>query len=328
MAHDLDMSLGFPALAFAGARDQIWHRLGQSVDEQEAKIGHKLTPAEWFALAGCGYTVEKRALLYLGKNGEVCEYPDRFAHIRTDVIEPVGMGSSGYQLVQPDELRSTLEQYQSVDDRFEFTTVGSLDGGKRIWAQLQFNGDVTVGGDAHKAHLLASTSFDSGSSTTFQGSMTRVVCKNTIQAAFGEKAPIIRIRHSGVFNPERARRELADLCQGFDKFKVMGDAMAQRKMSPDELGFFLRDVLDIPRDAKKEDVSTRKQNQRQAIIDALRISCTERNLPEREPVDAFTTLQALTRYVDHTRDSDDTESRLFGSGAALKAKGMALLATL
>ena len=67
---------------------------------------------------------------------------------------------------------------------------------------------------------------------------------------------------------------------------------------------------------------------RQAIIDALRVSCTERNLPEREPVDAFTTLQALTRYVDHTRDSDDTESRLFGSGAALKAKGMALLAAL
>ena len=327
MAHDLDMSLGFPALAFAGSRDSIWHKLGQSVDEQETKIGRKLTAAEWFKLAGCDYTVRKVALEF-SADGEMQVYPDRFAHVRNDTHKPVGMGSSGYQLVQPVDLQITLEQYQSVDSRFEFTTVGSLNDGKRIWAQLQFNGEMTVAGDAHKAHLLASTSFDSGSSTTFQGAMTRVVCANTIAAAFGESAPVIRIRHSGVFSPERARKELAALCQGFDKFKVMGDALAQRKMAPEELGFFLGDVLDIPRDATKNEVSTRKQNQRQAIIDALRISCSERGLLEREPVDAFTTLQALTRYVDHGRDADDTESRLFGSGAALKAKAMALLVPL
>jgi hypothetical protein len=36
-------------------------------------------------------------------------------------------------------------------------------------------------------------------------------------------------------------------------------------------------------------------------------------------------LEAITRYVDHTRDQDDTESRLFGSGAALKDKAWQLL---
>jgi hypothetical protein len=36
-------------------------------------------------------------------------------------------------------------------------------------------------------------------------------------------------------------------------------------------------------------------------------------------------LQAITRYVDHDRNNDDTEGRLFGSGAALKDKALGLL---
>ena len=327
MAHDLDESLGFPALAFTGSRDGIWHKLGQSIDLEAVRIGRALSGREIFALAGCAFTVRKVALEFPA-NGEMQVYPDRFAHVRNDTHKAVGMGSEGYQLVQPDDLRMALEQYQEVDPRFEFTTVGALNGGKRIWAQLRFNGDVTIGGDAHKAHLLASTSFDAGSSTTMQGSVTRVVCKNTIQAAFGEKAPVIRMRHSGKFDAERARRELAAICKGFDHFKAMGDALASHVMGGDMLSAFLRDVLDIPADAKCEEVSTRKKNQRQSIINAMLISATERNVKDCENIDAFTALQGVTRYVDHERDADDTESRLFGSGAALKAKAMGLLMPL
>jgi hypothetical protein len=95
-------------------------------------------------------------------------------------------------------------------------------------------------------------------------------------------------------------------------------------MSPDELRFFIRDALDIPVDAKPDDVSTRKKNQRAAIIEALMVSADERNQAVKT-MDAFTAFQGLTRYVDHERDVDDTEGRLFGSGAGLKDKALSFL---
>jgi phage/plasmid-like protein (TIGR03299 family) len=203
--------------------------------------------------------------------------------------------------------------------------MGSLDDGRRIWVQASFAGEQTIGGSAHRAKLLASTTFDGSSCTRLQGCMKTVVCENTIRMAMGESAPMIDVRHSTKFDGAKAVKQLATIAAGFAAFKQIGDALAGHIMPSDQLSAFLRDVLDIPADAKKEDVSTRKQNQRQAIIDALMVSCNERAVKVSTGIDAFTALQAITRYVDHDRDAGDTENRLFGSGAALKDKALGLL---
>ena len=334
MSANLDMSLGFEAFAFIGSRSAIWHKGGQSIDAKVKEIGRPLTLDEIWSLAGCNFDVAKVPLVvdlagpaydHLEPSKRVLAYPDRFAHVRTDTGAALGIGSDQYQLVKPADIRDTFAHYLGADDRFQITTVGALDGGRRIWAQAQFDGEHTVAGDRHKRHLLMSTTFDTSAATVLQGSETRVVCENTIRVAMGEKSPVVKVRHSTAFNAERARKELASIAAGFDAYKAMGDALAQRKLASEELAGFLRDVLDIPRDAKQEDVSKRKQNQRQAIIDALLISANERGKQGAKDIDAFTALQAVTRYVDHDRDADDTENRLFGSGAALKEKALGLL---
>ena len=337
MSANLDISLGFEALAFTGPMSAIWHKTGQSIDKRAAEIGRPLTLDEIWALAGCNFDVRKVPLVvdlagqaydHLAPEKRMLPYPDRFAHVRVDTGAPLGIGSGQYQLVTPADIRDTFRQYLDADSRFAITTVGALDGGRRIWAQAQFDGEHTVAGDRHKRHLLMSTTFDSTSATVLQGSETRVVCENTIRVAMGEKAPVVRVRHSTRFNADRARKELASIASGFDAYKAMGDALAQRKISGEELSGFLRDVLDIPRDATPDQVSRRKHNQRQAIIDALLISANERGNQGAKDIDAFTALQAVTRYVDHDRDADNIENRLFGSGAALKEKALGLLMPL
>lgn len=333
MSANLDKSLGFIALAFRGARSDIWHRGGNSIDDAEKNLGRPLTFHEMWALAGCAFTVEKQPLIvnlhgeqynHISPDKRMFAFPDRFAHIRVDTGAAVGMGSDQYKLVQPSTIRDIFEQYVKADPRFSMTTVGALNGGKRIWAQAQFDGDHTVAGDRHKRHLLMSTTFDTSAPTRFQGSETRVVCENTIRLAMGEKAPIVNIRHSTHVDPDKARRELATIAAGFDAFKAMGDALGSVILSREDIRFFIRDCLDIPRDAEPDQVSTRKKNQRQAIIDAMETSANERAQTVKN-LDAFTALQAITRYVDHTRDADDTENRLFGSGDALKNKALGLL---
>ena len=333
MSANLDTSLGFVALAFTGPRSAIWHKTGQSIDAKVTDLGRPMTFEELWELAGCDFTVEKVPLVvnlsgaaydHLPPAKRMLSYPDRYASVRLDTGAPLGVVSDQYKLVQPSDIRDTFQRYVDADERFKITTIGALNGGRRIWAQAVFNGPQSVAGDRHTAKLLMSTTFDTTAPTRLQGCMERVVCENTITVALGEKAPIVNVRHSTTFNADKARADLGKIAQGFAHFKVMGDALAGIKLGGNELRDFIRDVLDIPRDAKREDVSTRKQNQRQAIIDAMMQSANERS-QDAKSIDAFTALQGVTRYVDHTRDSEDTDKRLFGSGMDLKQKALGLL---
>ena len=324
MSANLDTTLGFVALAFTGPRSAIWHKTGNSVDEKVAELGRPLTIENWSELSGTAFTVEKRPLYFYDPNLKPHQYPDRFACVRTDTDAALGLVSDRYQLVQPAAIQDLFAHYLEADDRFQLTTMGSLDGGRRVFAQATFNGEQTIGGDAHRAKLLMSTTFDTTSCTRLQGCAERVVCENTIRVAMGENAPIVDVRHSTKFDREKAIKQLAHIAEGFAQYKAIGDALASHAMGVDAVSAFIRAMLDIPADAKKEDVSTRKQNQRQSIIDALLVSCNER-AQTLSRFDAFTALQAITRYVDHERDMGDTDNRLFGSGAAFKDKALGLL---
>jgi phage/plasmid-like protein (TIGR03299 family) len=328
MSANLDTTLGFVALAFTGPRSKIWHGTGNSVDAKVAELGRSLTIEEWATLSGSDFTVEARPLFYTDATGLRHDYPDRFANVRADTDAALGLVSDRYSLVQPLDVQETFAAIISADDRFQLTTMGSLDGGKRVWAQAEFTGEQTIAGDRHRAKLLMSTTFDTTSPTRLQGCMERVVCENTIRVAMGEHAPTVDVRHNTKFDRDTAIKKLAKIAEGFAQFKLIGDALAQTVMGADAVSAFIRGMLDIPVDAKKEDVSTRKHNQRQAIIDAMLISCHERDVSGAANIDAFTALQAITRYVDHDRDASNTSNRLFGSGAAFKDKALGLLMPL
>jgi phage/plasmid-like protein (TIGR03299 family) len=328
MSANLDETLGFVALAFVGPRSKIWHGTGQSVDDIVARLGRPLTREEWSEAAGSSFTVSATPVHYRDATGALRDYPDRFVNAREDTGAGLGLVSTRYNLVQPVDAQNALWELIEIDPRFTMTTMGSLDGGKRIWAQATFAGEQTIGGSAHKVRLLASTTFNTTSPTRLQSCMECVVCQNTINVAMGEDAPKINVRHSTKFDAAKAMKALASIAAGFAQYKQIGDALAGFIMPKEALSAFIRGVLDIPIDAEQKDVSTRKKNQRQSIIDALSTSCNERAIKftgGAANIDAFTALQAITRYVDHDRDAGNTENRLFGSGAALKDKALGLL---
>jgi phage/plasmid-like protein (TIGR03299 family) len=334
MSANLDASLGFIALAFTGSRSKIWHGTGQSIDDKAKEIGRPLTVDEIMALGGLNFSVEKVPMLvslagskydHIAPAKRLLPYPDRFANTRTDTGAPLGIVSDQYQLVQPAQIGRWFEQLLETDSRFKLSTVGALDGGRRIWGQAEFSGVQSVGGDDHTAKLLMSTTFDATGSTVLKGSMTRVVCENTIEAAMSEHSPAINVRHAAKFDAEKARAQLAKVAGSFVRFKAMGDALAQVTLTKPEIATFIRDVLNIPHDVDYKDLPTRTKNRQNAVVQAMLVSANERAKSLSNGADAFTALQAITRYVDHDRDADDTESRLFGSGAALKNKALGLL---
>lgn len=340
MAHNLDMTGGKANIAFLGSRNDIWHKMGNEMLPGQSK-------EEWRKKAGLGFTAIKVPAIaalegaqfdHIDASKRFLPVADRAFVVRSDTGGVLGYvsgegESQGYQIVQPADVLDWFERYISVDDRFKLDVAGSLDGGKRIWATALYNGGVDVAGEAHSARVLMSTTFDGSGATINQATMTRVVCQNTLRMAHADTRAVIRTRHSTRFDAAKVGKELAQLASGFENYKKIGDAMASVEMAAEQTSQFFKACLDIPFDAKKDDISTRKYNQFADLNKAYQRSVTEgaaRNTP-------WAALQAITRYCDHDRSvqsGDMTESvarfrsAQFGSGDALKGKAMGLLLPL
>ncbi len=333
MAHNLDMSNNRANIAFAGDRKSVWHRLGQ--DNMDGK-----SKAEWIAAAGLNWSAmlvpatirypEDFPVRELA--GQTHNMDGRFVNLRSDngfCLSDTMLASDRYENVQPAEVVDFIDHYVSVDDRFSFDVIGALDSGRRIWGLAKYNGDITIGGDAHQAHLLASTTYDGSGATILQMTTTRVVCENTFRVANADNSAQVKVRHNTAFKPEQARKQLATLAQSVDKYKAIGDAMAQNEMASTEVSNLFKTLVGIPFDAKAEDVSTRKMNIFADLSNAYSATVAEGT----EANTAWTAFQAVTRYCDHDRTTRGGDSRLeaqvtsnfFGSGDNLKGKAMDLL---
>ena len=337
MSANLDMSNGRANIAFLGSRNDIWHKMGQQM-----AAGQSIE--DWASAAGLGWSAIKVPAV-VALNGDAWDHipaekrflpaPDRSFVVRSDNAGLLGYVSgetekSGYQIVQPSDVLAWFDKYIAVDDRFALDVCGSLDGGKRIWATAKYNGDLDVAGEKHAARVLMSTTFDGSGATINQCTMTRVVCQNTLRMAHADQAAAIKTRHSTRFDAAKVGRELAQLAQGFANYKHIGDAMAQVEMSAQQISEFFKTILEIPFDAKKDDVSSRKMNQFADLSRAYSTSVRE----GAEKNSVWSALQAVTRYADHDRsvqkgDQSETVARFasaqFGTGDQIKGKAMSLL---
>lgn len=326
MAHNLDMTNGRANIAFMGSRNDVWHNMGQ-----EMQAGMSI--ADWAKASGLDWKAIHAPAMAQLPSGELRRVDGQNFLCRDDNGTPLGYVSDGYQTVQPRDVLDWFSQYIAVDDRFQLDVAGSLKGGQIVWATATFNDDMAVAGDKHRARVLMTTTFDGTGSTINQATMTRVVCNNTLKVATGDKRAVVRTRHSGKFNAQRVSAELAGIAQSFETYKAMGNAMAATHMAVSDTSNFFKSMLDIPFDAGKDDISTRKLNQYSALnraYSATVMEGTEKNT-------AWCALNAVTRYVDHERSvqgastygSEDVARFLsanFGSGDLMKSKAVELLA--
>jgi phage/plasmid-like protein (TIGR03299 family) len=331
MAHNIDTSNGQNNIAFLGSRKDIWHRLGQ---EMQPGMGMQA----WAKAAGLDWQAVKVPAIanlagpqwdHLPADTRFRAVQDRFFVARSDNGHPLGFVSDVYEPVQPLEVLEWFERYISVDDRFHLDVAGSLKQGEIIWATATFKDSLSIVGEEHKARLLMTTTFDGSGATINKATMTRVVCNNTLDAAMVDKRATIRTRHNTKFDAARVGRELAAIAEGFTHYKAMAEALVAVEMTKEQVSQFFKACLDIPFDAKQDDISGKKLASFQALSNAYGATVREGTKPNSQ----WAALNAITRYVDHDKhvrggDNKD-EARVlsanFGSGAALKQKALGIL---
>ena len=152
----------------------------------------------------------------------------------------------------------------------------------------------------------------------------RVVCNNTITAALGDSESTVRVLHSEKFDADAVRLQLGIVANTWERFLVQSRKLATVAMPAVEADAFVTELLQPY--TQRENVSdSRAYKQVMALFNGRAIGS------EFEGVigTRWGMLNAVTELVDHERGrSDNTrlESAWFGTGAAMKARALELLA--
>jgi phage/plasmid-like protein (TIGR03299 family) len=319
MAHELTLfanAVGVmqAEMAYSGAKP--WHGLGQEV-----------TPGasieEWLNEANMNWKYERATVQYQPKSINDSEpaiqlFDQSDVIYRSDNLAPLSVVSDRYKTVQPFEV---VDFFRSLvaEEGFEIETLGSLKGGRRIWAMAKTNIVEEVNaGDQIKANLLLVTSCDGSLATTAKFVSTRVVCWNTQAIALGEEGKHVKVRHNSEFDANAVKGQMGLMGRkAFKNFMANMETLSRKQVSTGTAMDLIAHIL--PKPAVGDVRETRGFK---SVLGLFHGSQKGYNLPGVSGT-AWGILNAITEYTDHHVRARSEENRLnaswFGAGAKLKA---------
>lgn len=341
MAHELDFSKGFAAIAIGAGTDAPWHGL---VNEYLLPTD---SPEQAAIKSGLDWRVEKAPVTYLADiNGEATplSFDNRAVMYRSDTGAALSvMSDSHYVPAQPlDLIRGLYEATKGSG--FVIDCLMSLKGGKVISALARREAEPgQLGDDIHLPYLGIMTSFDGTFARQANLTAIRRVCMNTVRFSLSDsQTQTAKQRNSREFTIEKANDlfdKLGEFDAGFQNYMETMRLMTKVKMSDDKLGrFFAKlyapDVFDNSDKWQNSamdwgNVSTNKKN---VIADLLNF--TDDSPGSTLPSAAGTlygAFNAVTYYQDHearTKGDKRWESASLGNGARMKESALELAQAL
>lgn len=301
--------------------DSPWHRMGTAMPPG------LITSQQALDAAGLRWTVSRHPL-YLGDGRAV---PERFAMLRDDNQTILGTVGPNYTEIQNTESAAILDE---VTNRYAvgIKTAGALQDGRTVWMLASMNQQIEpVPGDTNKGFMLLSWAHDGTAALTARGTMTRVVCKNTLDMAVSGSRAFISIRHTASAQDriKEATRLMEFLTKNLqDANKTYAD-LAHASMTREQLAAFINAV--VPMQANAQGKPSKTLTERRDTIAALMRYGVGADLANQAVgkgnVSAWAAYNAVTEYVDHVRPAEAksqtaiaaaNQSAIFGSGAASK----------
>lgn len=192
MAHNIHLNEQTGKHSFFSVKEKAWHGLGQVVQDYP-------TSKEAIKFAGLDYTVEKRKLFTFDSENQdpEIEVPDYYATIRTDNDNVLGVVGKDYEVMQNEDAFSFFDAIVGGEDGIQYETAGALGKGERIFITAKLPDYIKVGSDdLIEKYLFLTTSHDGFGSIMAAFTPVRIVCNNTLNAAFRNCSNAIKIRHT------------------------------------------------------------------------------------------------------------------------------------
>jgi phage/plasmid-like protein (TIGR03299 family) len=293
MAHAIN-ELAEGIHSFATAREHAWHRLGTVVEDSfDAR-----TALDAAHLAG--WNVRKAPVFMLDENGNTLDVDRKFATFYTNPItgenQALGVVGSYYEPIQNEQ---HVELLDAIVDQSgaHFETAGSLYGGRQVFISMKMPNTIHVGGkDPVDLYLVAMNSHDGSLPFRFMVTPIRVVCANTLAAAFRAAQSTFSVRHTraatGVIAAARDTLEIS--FKYFDEFQREAEAMINATYAEDNLRALANTLFSA--DSAKTDRQGRNVEEHvNNVIALFRDSATITDIKGTR----WGAYQAFTEYADH-----------------------------
>lgn len=187
MAHEIDMTTGVAAAAFA--RVGAWHGLGRVIPDF-------FTAEEAIEHAGLNWDVEVTPLFRYAPDGKLHQEVAHRAAVRQDTQATLGIVGGTWQPYQNRGFAKFLQAVVGAGAKIE--SAGSLYGGKKIWflCNMQASFDA-MPGDEVKTYALFANGHDGRTMGRVLPTGVRVVCANTFNMALDDDNLGMTFRHDG-----------------------------------------------------------------------------------------------------------------------------------
>jgi phage/plasmid-like protein (TIGR03299 family) len=207
-------------------REVPWMKLGKLVDKP-------LTAAEAAQAGGLNFTVEKRPLAFGTVDGSfgsavINPFPGRVAIVRNDTLEPLGIMSKDYPLLQYGEAFDFMDTISP-----EYVACGALKGGRQGFLVVKAPETITVlnGDDPHEMYAVLRTSHDGTRAVEIMVMPLRQRCMNQLTLTSFSKGVDHRwaIRHTSSMHLKLA--EAQDSMKKIGIYAKRYEEVAQRLIS-------------------------------------------------------------------------------------------------
>lgn len=310
-----------------------WHGMGQYVGDKE------VTSAEAVVAAGMDFKAVKKPLTYLFQGER--KATDAFAIVREDNGRHLGTVGSKYE---PFQYAQAFEFFDGVvgGKHAIYHTAGTLSGGRIGWILAKMNNVLKIAGDdVVEKFLLLKTGHDGNSAVEILFTPIRVVCANTLSAAFDNvaKGDVFRMKHTRNIGQKvfDVQNHLASVDAYFKKFNEAAQFLAGEQATKSDVENFLIQ-LELARANQREGMNPKRLVYESADCQKV-ISLFERgrgNDMNGIKGSFWSLYNSVTEFVDHERktrcasksgDSSNAcrlKSAWFGSGADLKQEAFTL----
>ena len=340
MAHEIS-NVGFGNEVFTAGKP-AWHGLGANVREAVTSVeAMQLAGLDWKVLEGPVYGLTDIRVNQDWSRENLTRMPGKKMTFRLDAEEkavPLGVVGEDFKVVQNAEAFDFMDGLIG-DGAAAYETAGALHQGRRVWMLCRIPGDIVVGDerDVTRKYLLLANGHDGSMALKVFFTPIRVVCANTLAAAFQhkEKNAGVSIRHSGdVKDKVKEAREVLGLAvQHYDDLGRTFNRFVKEAITKDDAREYFQRVLPATKD---KEASTRVENARDAMLQGFERG-RGAEIAGRTVWGAY---NAVAEYATHTRhetrsraskaDASDRrfEAVMFGSDKALTERAFSLAAQM
>lgn len=295
----------FVEIAEAG-KQTAWHQLGTIIPQDgELRVEDAMKLAHL-----TNWNVRKMPVTT--QVGDLTlEVPDTFAVVRdnpfvrsrVDVLGTVGNYYQPFQNERHAELLNELVDQANA----HVVTAGSLNDGKKIFITMKLPEAMMIGGeDRVDLYIIATNSHDGSSKFEFLVSPVRVVCQNTLTAAYREAKSRFGIRHTknGEGKIAQAREALGLTWKYVEKFEADAERMIQEALTDTQFEEIVRGLYPEPEEDKKR-AHTLWEAKFEAIVETYQEDSTQDAIKGTH----WAGYQSITRFLDHVAPVPGEKSR-------------------